>query len=220
MKSSFTRKSTFCAVAALFALGVRVAHAAPAGNPGWYAGLDVGRSDLRLNASDLDSALSNQGITGSSTIGDHHDTSFGADVGYRFNRNFALEGGYTDFGKFNYSSMVSAPAADTVQGEYKAHAWSLSGVGIAPLDDQWAVFGRAGLTRTGVDLSANSATGATSPGGVSQSANGLVFGGGATYDFTQNWYGKLEADRYTRVGDANTGRADVDVYSLGVGMRF
>jgi OOP family OmpA-OmpF porin len=219
MKGRFTRKSVAGAVAALLALGAGAVRAAPS-TPGWYAGLDVGRSDLRLNGSDLDSALSNQGITGSSSIGDDHDTSFGANVGYRLNRNFAVEGGYIDFGKFNYSSMVSAPATDTVQGEYKAHAWSLSGVGIAPLDDQWAMFARAGLTRTGVDLSASSATGATSPNGVSQSANGLVFGGGATYDFTQSWYGKLEADRYTHVGDSNTGRADIDVYSLGVGMRF
>jgi OOP family OmpA-OmpF porin len=220
MKDRFTRKSTIvAAAAAMFALSAGAARAASADNAGWYAGLDIGRSNLRMNGGDIDSALSNQGIVGSSSIGDH-DTSLGADVGYRLNRNFALEGGYIDFGKFGYSSAVSSPAADTVQGDYKAHAWSFSGVGIAPLDDQWAVFGKAGLTRTSADLSASSATGATSPNGVSQSANGLVLGGGATYDFTQNWYGKLELDRYTHVGDANTGRADADVYSLGVGMRF
>ena len=65
-------KSKLGGIAMLFALGAGVAQAAPA-DRGWYAGLDVGRSNLRLNGSDLDSAFANQGITSSSSI-DEHDT--------------------------------------------------------------------------------------------------------------------------------------------------
>jgi len=207
------------AVAALLGVCNGVTVAAPAADRGWYGDLDVGRSNLRLNGGDIDGALSNQGITGSSSI-DRHDTSLGANVGYRVNRNFAVEGGYADFGKFKTQSAVSAPAADTTDGDYKAHAWSLAAVGIAPLDEHWSLFGKAGGARTTAKLTASSETGATSPSSASHNGTGLLLGAGATYDFTQNLYGKVELDRYTRVGDSSTGRGDVDLYTVGVGMRF
>jgi OmpA-OmpF porin, OOP family len=206
------------AVAALLLAAEGAALAAP-GDSGWYGDLDVGRSNLRLNGGDIDGALANQGISGSAAI-DRHDTAFGANAGYRLNRNFALEGGYVDFGKFGYESATSSPAADTVQGAYKANALSFAAVGIAPLEDGWSLFGKAGAARTKAELSASSASGATAPGGASHSGNGFVLGGGATYDFTRTVYARLEADRYTHVGDASTAKGDVDLYTVGLGMRF
>jgi OmpA-OmpF porin, OOP family len=206
------------AVAALLAAANGATLAAPS-DRGWYGDVDVGRSDLRLNGGDIDNALANQGIAGSSSL-DRRDTALGANVGYRLNRNFALEGGYTEFGKFKVQSATSAPAADTVDGDYKAHAWSFAAVGIAPLEDGWSLFGKAGAARTTADLTASSETGATAPGGASHSGTGLLLGAGATYDFTDNLYGKVELDRYTRVGDSSTGKGDVDLYTVGVGVRF
>jgi OmpA-OmpF porin, OOP family len=206
------------AVAALMALSDGVALSAPADH-GWYGGVDAGRSNLRLNGGDVDNALANQGIAGSSSL-DRRDDAFGANVGYRLNRHFALEGGYADFGKFGFDSTTTAPAADSVQGDYKAHALSLAAVGIVPLEDGWSVFGKAGAARTTAELSPGSASGATAPGGTSRSGTGLLLGAGATYDFTQSVYGKAELDRYTRVGDESTGKGDVDLYTVGVGMRF
>jgi OmpA-OmpF porin, OOP family len=206
------------AVAALLAASNVAALAAPS-ERGWYGDVDVGRSNLRLNGGDIDNALANQGIAASSSL-ERHDTGLGANVGYRLNRNFALEGGYADFGKFKVQSATSAPAADTVDGDYKAHAWSFAAVGIAPLEDGWSLFGKAGAARTTADLTTSSETGATAPGGASHAGNGLLLGAGATYDFTDNLYGKVEVDRYTRVGDASTGKGDVDLYTVGVGMRF
>ena len=211
-------KTKLGGIAMLFALGAGVAQAAPA-DRGWYAGLDVGRSNLRLNGSDLDGVFANQGITSSTSI-DGHDTNLGANVGYRLNRNFALEGGYIDFGKFDFNAAASAPGADTIQGDYKAHAWSFSAVGTAPIDNRWSLYAKGGVTRTSADLSASSATGATAPAGASASGTGALLGVGTSYDFTRSLYGKLEADRYTHVGDSNTGRGDIDVYTVGVGLRF
>jgi OOP family OmpA-OmpF porin len=211
-------KTKLGGIAMLFALGAGVAQAAPA-DRGWYAGLDVGRSNLRLNGSDLDGVFANQGITSSTSI-DGHDTNLGANVGYRLNRNFALEGGYIDFGKFDFNAAANAPGADTIQGDYKAHAWSFSAVGTAPIDNRWSLYAKGGVTRTSADLSASSATGATAPAGASASGTGALLGVGTSYDFTRSLYGKLEADRYTHVGDSNTGRGDIDVYTVGVGLRF
>jgi OmpA-OmpF porin, OOP family len=213
------RKVTLGALAALLTLGTGFAQAASNG-PGWYGDIDLGRSNLKLDGSDVDQAFANQGITTSTSI-DKHDTALGANLGFRFSRNFALEGGYMDFGKFNYSAAATAPGADTISGDFKAHAWSMSAVGIAPLDGGWALFGKAGLTRVSADLSAGSSTGATMPSSESSSNTGYVFGAGASYDFTRSVYGKAEVDRYTRVGDSgSTGRGDVDLYSIGLGLRF
>ena len=42
------------------------------------------------------------------------------------------------------------------------------------------------------------------------------FGFGLSYDFTRNIVGKAEWNRYTRVGDSNTGRGDVDLHTVAV----
>ena len=42
-----------------------------------------------------------------------------------------------------------------------------------------------------------------------------------TYDFDGCYYTKLGWDRYERVGDsASTGKGSIDIYQIGVGMRF
>ncbi|MFH1605088.1 MAG: outer membrane beta-barrel protein [Pseudomonadota bacterium] len=208
------------ALAATLVLGMGFAQAAPDDNSGWYAGIDLARSNLGSGGRGIDGAVANQGIAGSASIS-NQDTGAGLTFGYRFGKSFALEGGYIDLGKYKYSSFTTAPAADTVQGIYKAHALSFSAVGILPMNNKWSLFGKAGLTRTSAELSARSVTGATAPGGASASGIGLLVGAGATYDFAKNWFGKAELDRYTHVGDpANTGPSDVNVFSLGMGLRF
>jgi OOP family OmpA-OmpF porin len=214
------KKILFGALCGALAVAATGAQAAPGDNQGWYGGLDLSRAHLGLNGSNIDQAFAQQGIAGNTSI-DRSHTAWGLDLGYRFNGNFALEGGYASFGKFNYSTPTTAPGADNIQGAFKAHAWSLAPVGILPLNDKWNLFGKAGLTRTTATLDASSTTGATAPAGGEHSNTGFLLGAGATYDITKNVYGKLEVDRYTRVGDASTtGRCDLDLFTLGVGVRF
>jgi len=184
---------------------------------GWYAGFDLGRSRLGLNGNDLDSAFANQGVGTSSSI-DNTSTSYGLTGGYRFNSNFAVEAGLTRLGEFDYS----APAAgDTISGKYKANALSLAAVGIYPLGQAWSLYGKLGAARTNVDLDASSATGATPVSNESHSGTGWLVGAGLTYDFAQNYYAKAGWDRYADVGDAAiTGKGPIDLYTVGVGIRF
>jgi OmpA-OmpF porin, OOP family len=214
------KKSKFAAAAiALMALGAGAAHAELGLGIGkWYGGIDVGSSRFGAGNSELSGALANQGIAGAAST-DRNDTSWGLNLGFRVNPTWAVEGGYTDFGKLNYSAAVAAPA-DTIQGDYKANAVSLAGVGSFPLSESWSVYGKAGLARTHVRLNANSTNGATAPSSATENGTGLLIGAGTTYDFTKNVFGKLAWDRYTRVGDSSTGRGDVDLLSAGVGLRF
>ena len=48
-------------------------HAQSADKAGWYAGLDLGRSRLGISGADIDGALANQGVGGSSSV-DRSDT--------------------------------------------------------------------------------------------------------------------------------------------------
>ena len=207
-------------LAATLAVGAGYAHAAPDDHAGWYAGIDLARGNLGLSGGGIDGAVANQGIAGKASVSTQ-DTGAALNFGYRYNRSFALEGGYIDLGKYSYSTFTTAPVADTLQGLYKAHALSLSAVGILPMNNKWSLFGKAGITRTTAQLSASSMSGAIGLGSASASGIGLLVGAGATYDFAKNWFGKAELDRYTHVGDpGTTGQSDINVFSLGMGLRF
>ena len=211
-------KAFIAATAAALAFGAGIARAQGA-DGAWYGGIDLGRSRLGLGGSDFDNALANQGI-GASSSNDRSDTSLGFSVGYLVNRNFAIEGAYTRLGEFDYSAAASSPAADTITGKYKAHALSLSGVGILPLQRNWSVYGKAGLARTKTDLEASSATGAVAVGNSSDSRTGLLIGAGAMYDISRNVFARAGWDRYAQIGSDDTGKGHADVYSIGVGYRF
>src|SRR5438132_269746 len=72
-----------------------------------------------------------------------------------------------------------------------------------------------------VDLEASSASGATAVSNQSHAGMGWLIGAGATYDFAGGLFTKLGWDHYASVGDgASTGQGSIDMYSLGVGMRF
>src|SRR5262249_41278415 len=116
-------KRAIAAVA--FVVSSGVVDAQSADKAGWYAGLDVGRSRLGMNGSDVDGAFGNQGIASSASL-DQTDTSYGLNAGYRFNPYFALEGAYAHLGSFDYSAGTGT---DTIDGKFKANALSLSGVG-------------------------------------------------------------------------------------------
>ena len=205
--------------AALVALSSYVSTANAADLTGWYGGINLGRSDLKLNGGDIDGVFANQGITSSSSI-DRHDTAWSLNLGYQFNPYFALEGGYVDFGKYDLKGDVSAPAADTIDGRYKAYGYDLSAVGILPLQQGLSVYGKAGVFHSRSDLEASS-SGAVPVSSASHWGNSGTFGVGAGYDFTKNVVGKLEWNRYLNVGDSSTtGRGDIDLYSVGVAYKF
>jgi len=199
-----------------FIVSSGVAHAQSDDKAGWYAGLDLGRSRLGMNGSDVDGALANQGIASSTSL-ERTDTAFGVNGGYRFNRYFALEGAYQRLGSFDYSSGTGT---DTIDGKFKASALSLSGVGIYPLSSQWSLYGKAGLARTDAKLEASSESGATPTENTSHTGTGLLVGAGVLYDFDRSFFAKAGWDRYNKVGDSTTGSGPIDLYMLGVGMRF
>ena len=175
-------------IAASLALGASGAYAQ---ETGWYGGLDVGSSHLSgINTDSLDSF-------------DKSDMTFDVNLGYRLNRNFAVEGAYTDLGTFHFSS---AAAGD---GDVKPKAYSLAAVGILPLQSNFSLYGKAGIAHT-----------ETKALDASDTKDGLLAGAGVTYDFNRNVYAKAGWDHFDDVGNDATGKGHADIYSLGVGYRF
>jgi len=175
-------------IAASLALGASGAYAQ---ETGWYGGLDVGSSHLSgINTDSLDSF-------------DKSDTAFDVNLGYRLNRNFAVEGAYTDLGKFHFSSAAVG------DGDVKPTAVSLSAVGILPLQSNFSLYGKAGIAHT-----------ETKALGSSDTKDGLLAGAGVMYDFNRNVYAKAGWDHFDDVGNDATGKGHADIYSLGVGYRF
>src|SRR2546426_9432585 len=184
------KKKVIAAFALMLSNGLAAAQSAD--KAGWYAGLDLGRSRLGMSGADIDGALANQGVGGSSSL-DRSDTGFGINGGYRFNRNFAVEAGWARLGDFSYSSNTGT---DTIDGKFKANALSLAGLGIYPLTPSWSVYGKAGLARTSVDLEASSGSGASAVSNQSHAGMGWLIGAGATYDFAGGLFTKLGWDHY------------------------
>jgi OOP family OmpA-OmpF porin len=202
-------------VAALFA-GSRSVEAATPDN-GWYGNLNVGRSSIDAETDDV---FANQGVASFSSV-DKHDTTYSLGAGYQFNQNFALEGGYTDFGKFNVGSTIASPAADTAHGTYKIDGWNLSGVGIIPLNNGFSVYGKAGVIFADVKLNAGSDTGTVPVSRGSKSSTNGTYGLGTSYDFGNNLIGKLEWNRYQNLGESSSsGKVDLNTYTAGVSLRF
>jgi len=178
-------------VAASLALGASGAYAQHAQDAGWYGGIDVGGSHLSgINTDSLDSF-------------DKSDTAFDLNLGYRLNRNFAVEGAYTDLGKFHFSSAALG------DGDVKPTAVSLSAVGILPLQSNFSLYGKAGIAHT-----------ETKALGASDTKDGLLAGAGVMYDFNRNVYAKAGWDHFDDVGTDATGKGHADLYSLGVCYRF
>lgn len=98
--------------------------ASAADDSGFYAGAGVGQS-----------FVDERGY-------DDEDTAFSVFGGYQFNRYFALEGAYTDFGKIEPEAAGSALEADAV---------SLTAVGIVPITDNFSAYAKAGFSRWNLD---------------------------------------------------------------------
>ena len=171
-------KTTTLAAALALTLAAGAAQAQSNEARGWYGGLDLGQGRARVDGLD-----------------DNRDTSLGANAGYRFNSNFALEGGYTRLGDFSPS--------------YNARALSLSAIGLLPFEERFSLYGKAGVARTRAETDS-----------AIDNANSLVFGAGVRYDITSQWFAKAGWDRYTKVGGADTGSGHADVLAVGIGLQF
>lgn len=182
--------------------------------PGWYAGINGGVSHTTQSSGDIDDTLARQGVTASSNL-DRRDDTYSLNLGYQFNRNFAVEGGYVDLGKYKFNSDVAGGSAS---GDYRSKGWTASAIGILPLDKAFSAYGKVGAVFADTSFNANSS--AAGIDDSSKSSTRPLYGLGLSYDFSKNVVGKAEWTRYDGLGNSDTGKADIDTYTVGVAYRF
>jgi OOP family OmpA-OmpF porin len=209
---------TFIAVAAGAAL-LGAAAPTPA-FASWYAGLTIGAANV-IDAPDV---VPVTGATASSVVSDERDPGVKVLAGYRFHRNFALEGGYAWLGEYQFTNQVSAPAAGALNADVRVIGLFLDAVGLLPLGANFTALAKAGIagteTRTFRSVSGNVTP---APGAATNQTSddaSLKVGLGLQYDLGRTATLRTEWERYTGLGGAGSGDFDIDLYSVGVLFRF
>jgi OOP family OmpA-OmpF porin len=189
-----------------------------ADDSGWYAGANVGQSRAKIDDARITSSLLGGGLATTSIDDNDRDTGYKLFGGYKINKNFALEGGYFDLGRFGFTA-TTLPAG-TLSGKIKLNGLNLDAVGILPISEKFSAFGRLGMNYAQAkdSFSGTGAVAVLDPNPSKREAN-YKFGLGLQYDFTQSLGMRLEAERY-RINDAVGNKGDVDLFSVGLVYRF
>ncbi|MDR2188468.1 MAG: outer membrane beta-barrel protein [Azonexus sp.] len=212
---------------AALALAVASSAAMAADDSGVYVLASIGQSKFKdyppkMSAEDIeDGLLAN---------GDDKDTAWKLQVGYQFNKYFALEGGYFDLGEA--SQKLSIPDANISGKEtYESNGFNLSAVGMLPLGDSgFSLFGKLGVftAKTKQKLSLVE-DGDTYRESLSDRKTGVIYGLGALYNITPQLAIRAEYEIYNKVdpgsktidGEKVSGDdSKVNVWSVGLSYRF
>jgi OOP family OmpA-OmpF porin len=191
-----------------------------AAEAGWYGGLSIGQSRAWI-AHERIAAQLGVPVTTISFDDDDRDVGFKLLAGRKFNRNFAVEGGYFNLGKFGFTANY--PTANSFTGDIKLQGLNLDAVGILPFTEKFSAFGRVGLIYSeGKDTFTGTGSGvavaASNPNPKKSEAN-YKYGVGLQYDLTRAWGLRGEWERY-RVNDAVGNKGDVDMLLVGLVYRF
>ena len=187
---------------------------------GWYGGAGVGRTAATIDNARITSGLQGQGLSVQSISDRERDSGYKFFGGYQMNRNFAVEAGYFDLGRFGYSA-TTVPTGN-LSGDIRVKGLNLDLVGILPITDKLSGLGRVGVTSSRTNGAFRASGAATIPyanANPSQRGTNYKAGLGLTYDFSNSLAARVEAERY-RINDAVGNRGHFDMFSVGLIYRF
>jgi OmpA-OmpF porin, OOP family len=197
--------------AGILALGCAINANAAVDGP--YLGVQAGWGDSHNSKGDLGLSGTDINVSGSDGL------AGGVFAGYQFNRNFALELGYTHYHNTSVSNILPAGYGLNGNVSIKDQALDLVGKGIIPLANCFNLYGELGMAYLDEKVSANVSDGFAS-GTASESENAVLptFGIGVSYDITPNVPVSLGWNRIQKVG--NTDLTSKDLVSLGIAYNF
>lgn len=184
----------------------------------FYGGLGVGQTRAKIDEARISAGLLGSGLTTSGFARDEKDTGYKVFGGYQLSRNFALELGVFDLGKYSFSA-TTVPAG-VLNGQLKVQGFNLDLVGTMPLTERLSLIGRIGATaaRTRDQFSGSGAVAVLNPS-PHQRATNYKFGGGLQYEFSPAFLVRGEAERY-RINDAVGNKGDVNMLSVSLVFPF
>jgi len=184
----------------------------------YYGGLSVGSARARIDQERISNALVGNGLTVTGFSRDERDTAFKLFGGYQFNRNFGVELGYFDLGKFGFATTTTP--AGTLNGDIRLRGLNLDLIGTMPLTESLSAFVRLGAqhARTRDYFSSTGAVAVLNPNPTAREVNYKV-GAGLQYAFGPSLLLRGEAEHY-RVNDAVGNHGGVSVVSLSLVFPF
>ena len=183
-----------------------------------YGGLSIGQSRAKIDEARITAGLLGSGLSTSAFSRDESGQGFKVFGGYQFNRNFAVEAGYFNLGKFGFTS-TTVPAG-TLSGSIKLQGLNLDLVGTLPLTQRLSAIARVGgqYAQARDTFRGGGAVTVLNPNPSERSFNAKV-GAGLQYEFSPSFLMRAEAERY-RINDAVGNRGDVNMYSLSLVFPF
>lgn len=132
-------------------------------------------------------------------------------IGYKFNKYLGIEGGYVDVAKISIDA--SGPGGSGT-AEAKLRGAQLAAVAWLPMTPQLSLFLKLGgaAIRTSYKSS-------TAPDDKTNDVQ-TFFGLGFQYDFSNDFFGRAEYERYSKYGNSSTGDVSANIYSVGLGYKF
>lgn len=184
---------------------------------GWYVGANGGITQSTVDEQRITNSLHSNGFTVTGFSVDEEDSGYKVFAGYQFG-HFALEGGYFDLGTHAFSA--STLPTGTYNGQLEVSGINLDLVGTMPLSRRVSLFGRIGATRSEADATFAGTGAVIVPNPTfSQRSTNIKYGAGAQFSLMERLQVRLEAERF-RVNDAVGNKGDIDLFSLGLVMRF
>ena len=151
----------------------------------FYIGATIGQAEFK------------EGCLGTGEC-DDADTAWRILGGYQFNKFFAAELGYYDFGETSSGTT-----------KLEAEAFELVAVGSFHLTDRFSIYGKLGAYQ-----------GTLEGAGSDEDSTDLTYGIGARWDFTKRFGVRGEWQRYESLGGGALVETDVDVLSIGLIFSF
>ena len=202
----------------LFACAVVTSQFATAADAGWYIGANVGQSRAKIDDARITGGLIGSGFKSVSIFDDDRDTGYKIFGGYQITRNFAVEGGYFDLGKFGFTANTTP--LGTLRGDIKIRGANLDLVGMLPFTEKFSAFGRVGVNSARAeDTFTGTGLVRTLNPNPRQRETNAKFGLGLQYAFTESLGIRAEVERY-RINDAVGNIGDIDLVSVGLVYRF
>lgn len=175
--------------------------------PRFYGGLGIGQARTEGDTRVL-------GAT--SVSNDEKETAYKAYLGYQINNHFALEGGYYNLGRFDYSA--NTPSGN-INGSGRYDGISLDLVGQYPLSQKFALLGSVGAHYSRNNVRYNGGTtGIANPYSSNHDLN-YKYGVGAQYKINDGIYMRALAERY-HFKDPVATDDNVNMYSLNLVIPF
>ncbi|PVX37658.1 outer membrane beta-barrel protein [Janthinobacterium sp. 78] len=164
---------------------------------GVYVGGNVGRSELKVSADQEGSRKKS-------------DTGYKVYAGYDFTQNFGAETGYVALGKIKDSF-------EDARSEIKSHAFYVAATGTLPVNEQFSLFAKAGVSQNRTKVSYSELNFSESE---SHNKTSALFGIGAAYHFDKKLSLVAEYENFGTVASEDGSKLKADMFSIGLRYKF